>query len=106
MVLASLYTIKDHMEHPKEKVHEHYEMYKEEPIKKEIDDVLPAYQDFKELKRKYQLGEIEKAKVLKSFDVLLLQIRELIQILYRNSDMPEERERLSNIISEMSVGNI
>lgn len=69
-------------------------------------DVLPAYKRYKEVKRKYQLGNTTKEKVLLCMDKLTKEIKELIQIMYTNSDMPEERNKISEFIEDLNVGNI
>lgn len=75
-------------------------------VKKEADDVLPAYKKYKEIKRQFQLGDATKEKMLSAFDNLARELRELIQIIYRNTNTPEERERLQTLLDNMSVGNI
>lgn len=68
--------------------------------------VLPTYAVYKTEKRKYQLGEVTKERVLKSFDVFIREIKDFIGDLYRYSDMPEEREKINKMVNEIGVGNL
>lgn len=67
---------------------------------------LPAYTVYVENKRKYQQGDISKEKVLKNLETLSEEIKGFINRLYRNTDMPEERNILSKTIAEINVGNL
>lgn len=69
-------------------------------------NILPAYKNYIEIKRQYQQGVIAKENVLKNLEVLSDEIKDFIRRLYRNSDMPEERNILSKTIAEINVGNL
>ena len=47
-----------------------------------------------------------KEQVLRCMDKLTKEIKELIQIMYANTDMPEERNKISEFIEDLNVGNI
>lgn len=68
--------------------------------------ILPSYSVYVNTKRQYQQGEISKEKVLKNLETLSDEIKDFIKKLYRNSDMPEERNILSKTITEINVGNL
>lgn len=65
-------------------------------ITKETNDILPAYSLYIENKKKYQLKEITKEKMLDSFENLSNEIIDLINLIYRNTDTPEERKILND----------
>lgn len=67
-------------------------------IEKEIDDILPAYRQYVDIKTKYQLNQIDKESVVYSLSLVCREIQELIQILYSSTDMPLERIEIQNII--------
>lgn len=75
-------------------------------IKKETRDILPAYFRYIEIKRKYQLKEVTQEKVFDSLKSLTDEIKDLLKLIYRNTDTPEERKILNTLISEINVGNI
>lgn len=68
--------------------------------------ILPSYSAYVDTKRQYQQGEISKEKVLKNLEILSDEIKDFLKRLYRNSDMPEERNILSKTITEINVGNL
>ena len=67
----------------------------------ELDDILPCYRSYKEVKRKYQLGETGKEPVIDSFRLLCSEIREFIQTLFSGTDTPQEREQLKELLKEL-----
>lgn len=67
-------------------------------------NILPSYSAYVDTKRQYQQGEISKEKVLKNLETLSDEIKDFLKRLYRNSDMPEERNILSKTITEINVG--
>ena len=75
-------------------------------IAKETRDILPAYFAYVEAKRKYQLKEATEEKVLNSLTILSDEIKDLIKLIYRNTDSAEERKILNKLIDEINVGNI
>lgn len=74
-------------------------------IVKETKDVLPAYFFYVESKRKYQLKEITKEKMLDSFKVLNEELLDLINLIYRNTDTTEERELLKQFPQKINIDN-
>lgn len=70
-------------------------------IEKEIDDILPAYRQYVDIKTRYQLKQIDKESVIYSLNLVCREIEELIQILYSSTDMPLERIEIQNIIRNL-----
>ena len=68
--------------------------------------ILPSYDLFVKSKADFQRGDASKEKVLRHLDTLSREIKELIKMLYRNTDTPEEREKINKLINEINVGNI
>lgn len=89
--LASLYIVREYL-----KAYPHGE---EPQVEKELSDILPQYQQYKDIKRKYQMSEIAKEQVIKSINNVCSEIKEFFDILYRSTDMQEEREAITKIIS-------
>ena len=67
-------------------------------VEKELSDILPQYTMYCNIKRRYQLKEIGKERVLYAMDNLCTDISEFIHRLYSSTDMPEEREYLINML--------
>lgn len=86
--LAALYTVREHLKQP-------------DTVTQELDDILPKYQLYREVKRKYQLHELAESAVQLSIRDVCIEIKEFIQSLYSSSDMEEERIALNNMITEL-----
>lgn len=66
-------------------------------VENEIEDILPAYRKYVELKTKYQHGEATQEAVVKSINIVCREIYDLIKTLFSCSDMPLERIKIQNM---------
>lgn len=82
--LSSLYIIKRYYQN-------------EDVVVDEYNDILPSYQRFCEIKRKYQLNDASEDSIYRQLQLVCSEIREFLQTLYHNTDTQRER----NIIEEM-----
>ena len=73
----------------------------EQAVVKEYSDILPAYTDFCKTKRRYQLNEIAMQPVLRQLHHVCSEIVEFIEGLYNNTDTPEERQQITQMISQL-----
>lgn len=80
--LAALYKVRDEFD----------------KVKAEIDDILPAYKRYVEVKKNYQQGKASKDSVLDSQNLVCREIFDLIKTLYSCSDMPLERINVQNLV--------
>lgn len=87
--LASLYIVKDRLNQSNDNV------------TKELNDILPAYNIYRDVKRNYQLNGIDKSKVLQQLEFVCRELKEFICRLYSNSDSPEEREMILKTVKEL-----
>lgn len=71
---------------------------KGQEVIKEYSDILPQYKAYCETKRKYQMKETTERAVLDHMTNVCTEIKEFIATLYNNTEMPEEREKISGII--------
>lgn len=115
--LAVLYAIQDRLQKETEQPQNISRMCVAEPQEsveastksvntKTANVILPSYSVYVDTKRQYQQGEISKEKVLKNLEILSDEIKDFLKRLYRNTDMPEERNILSKTITEINVGNL
>lgn len=88
--LASLYIVVEHLS--KKQI---------DDTEKELNDILPAYHRYIEIKRKYQLGEISEGLVIQGIKNVCKEIQEFISTLYSCTDMPEERDYILNMIKSL-----
>ena len=94
--LASLYIIKEHFKQYPPVLRGLYD-----EIEDELNDIAPQYRTYCEIKREYQLGKTTKEAVIKSIKGVCKEIEEFLQLLYSNTDMPEEREQLKLLINKI-----
>lgn len=70
-----------------------------------MNDILPMYQEYCSVKREYQLGNIDKIKVINSMKNVCKEIDEFIKSLYSHTDMQEERNLLDKMITDLKSAN-
>lgn len=69
----------------------------------EYNDILPSYNKFCDLKRKYQLSEIPIDSVYKQLELLCVEISEFIEILYNNTDTQKERVIIKAMLQNITA---
>ena len=94
--LASLYIIKEHFKQYPLVLRGLYD-----EVEEELNDIAPQYKNYCDIKREYQLGKTTKEAVITSIKGVCKEIEEFLQILYSNTDMPEEREQLKLFINKI-----
>lgn len=65
----------------------------------ELYDIIPEYERYKRIKRKFQQHEISEDAVLSSIELVCKELCEFIQMLYCNTDMRKERIQIENVIT-------
>lgn len=98
--LASLYIVKQNIHQTEKSNTDDFKPVYDDVVK-EYSDILPAYSEYKEAKRQYQMNEISIRKVLKEMENVCEEIIEFIRILYSNSDVAEERQKIVDMISQL-----
>lgn len=68
--------------------------------------VLPTYFYYVQAKKSFQEGNVPKEKVIRTLDALSIEIKDFVKMLYRNTDIPEEREKISKLINDINIGNL
>lgn len=89
--LASLYIIKDY--HSKDTV--------QDEVTKELSDILPHYDIYCDKKREYQVNKVGEDVVLNALNIVCKEISEFMSVLYSSTDMPEERDKLVLLITDL-----
>ena len=67
-------------------------------VESELNDILPSYKKYCEIKRKFQLKELTEEAVYKALERVCKEINEFLHILYSNTDTEKEREILRSQI--------
>ena len=70
-------------------------------IRGEIEDILPAYTEYRQVKTQYQLNNLPDFVVVKTLKLLCQEIEEVINLLYSNTDMNKERRCIKQMISNL-----
>lgn len=68
---------------------------------KELSDILPSYLQYIDIKRKYQLHEVNDEALYLNMKELCREIQEFIRALYSGSDTQKERDMLRQLIKDM-----
>lgn len=91
--LASLYIVKEQLQNGN--------MPGINGLQAEINDILPAYNKYCEVKRKYQLNEISDDAVIYQLELVLQEIADLVCTIYRGTDMRKERRKIKETIEQL-----
>ena len=103
--LASLYIIQDRYNKTDTEIKNVEEEPKPDKVKQELSDILPQYQRYREIKRKFQLGEVTENAVLNSVDAVCREIKEFLRTLYGSTDMQEERDAIIKMVQSLVFEN-
>jgi len=93
--LASLYVVRDNMYRDTSVTSQNAHT----DVLKEYSDILSSYNEYCAIKRDYQLQKTTRDAVITEINIVCKEISEFIHILYSNSDMPEERDAIRNMIN-------
>ena len=100
--LASLYIVRDNLLHKQTETGEQKEESQlEDHVESELNDILPQYKTYCEVKRRYQLNEVTEKAVYTSMQDVCREIHEFISILYSSTDTTKEREMIKNLIDQL-----
>lgn len=93
--LSALYTVRNQL------LDKSQEKVTQDIVTDEIDDILPSYLQYVDIKRKYQFGNESKDNVLTYLKSVCSEIKDLVHVLYSGTDMPEERQLIQKMVKEM-----
>ena len=99
--LASLYIVREHLNRLNLNGGTHPKTCHTDEVVKELDEVLPQYHKYCETKRNYQLSNITKEPVIYQMKLLCKEIQDLIEIIYTNTDMAEERQIMEGTLKKL-----
>lgn len=87
--LAALYTVRDKLN--------------TDTVIEEYHDILPQYQHYVSVKRKYQLGELTDKAIIHSIDSVCQELFEFIQTMYSCTDTDIERTAIKAMINRLNA---
>ena len=81
--LASLYICRQYMNKPLNLM--------VSSTQKELEDILPYYMKYKDIKKRYHLNQTSEGEVIQGIKNVCREIQEFIETLYSGTDMNKER---------------
>lgn len=72
-------------------------------VEKELNDILPQYQLYREIKRKYQMQEVTESAVINSIYNVCKELSEFIHTLYSSTDTQAERDAIVDMIRQLNM---
>ena len=69
----------------------------------ELNDILPEYHKYIEVKKKYQLKQVTEEALIDAVKSVCKEIREFVLTIYNNTDMEKERKQIRFIIEDLST---
>ena len=70
---------------------------------KELDDIIPTYNRYIEIKREYQLGNVSETAVLHALELVCSEIQDLISTIYSGTDSYKERRILNKFLNALQT---
>ena len=74
---------------------------KPDSLEQELNDILPRYKEYCEVKRDYQLGKIPKDDIIISMRRVCKEVNEFLLSLYENTETAEERTMLKTMLKDV-----
>lgn len=93
MKLSALYNVRDRLSNAIQSV--------PDSLESELNDVLPQYKKYREIKRQYQMGKTTETDVTKAIQAVCKEILEFLLVLYRNTDTAFEREQILTMLNNV-----
>lgn len=88
--LSALYIVREHLKQPPD------------IVEKELNDILPCYKQYINIKRDYQTGRATDTLLVNSMESVCKEITEFIETLYNNTELFKERLKIEKMIKELS----
>ncbi len=70
---------------------------------RELNDILPAYRKYVEVKREFQLKNTDKTALIDSIQLVCKELQEFISTLYNNTECEECRNLIQNMIKSLDL---
>lgn len=71
-------------------------------IESELNDILPYYTKYRDIKRRYQMHQTTEGEVIKGIKDVCRELSEFIGILYSGTDMNKERMCIKHVLSQLN----
>ena len=91
--LSALLNVREHLQNVTQS--------KPDSLEQELNDILPQYKNYCEIKRQYQLGKVTDDSVVSAMRQVCKEVKEFLLILYQNTDTKIERTMIKNMVSDV-----
>ena len=92
--LASLYIVRDNLKQPVKTM--------VDGINNELQDILPYYIKYRDIKTQYQLGKTTEGEVIQGIKRVCKELAEFINALYSGTDMNKERLCIKDMLVQLN----
>lgn len=89
--LASLYIVSNSLKETED----------EDKVQSELEDILPYYVKYRNIKRRYQLHQALDSEVIQGIKNVCRELQEFIVTLYQHTDMHRERMCIKKMLSSL-----
>ncbi len=90
--LSALLNVREHLQNVTQS--------KPDSLEQELNDILPQYKNYCEIKRQYQLGKVTDDSVVSAMRQVCKEVKEFLLILYQNTDTKIERNMIKRMLEE------
>lgn len=74
---------------------------KPDSLEAELNDILPQYKNYCEVKRQYQMHKLSDDDIVIAMRKVCKEVKEFLLILYQNTDTKIERTMIKNMVSDV-----
>lgn len=74
---------------------------KPDALEQELNDILPRYKEYCNIKRDYQLGKLSEDDIIISMRRVCKEVKEFLLSLYENTETAQERTQLKTMLKEI-----
>lgn len=92
--LASLYIVHENLNSPLKPM--------VDGVNNELEDILPYYIKYRDIKRKYQFNQTTEGEVIQGMKKVCKELAEFIDALYSGTDMNKERLCIKNMLVQLN----
>lgn len=91
--LSALYIVRANMLHPLKS--------SAQSVEKELNDILPNYLIYIDVKRDYQMKKTTEGEVIRAIKTVCKELSEFIDTMYSSTDMNKERLCIKNMLKKL-----
>lgn len=91
--LSALINVRDYLQNSTQR--------KPDSLERELNDILPQYREYCNIKRGYQLGKLSDTDLIVAMRHVCKEIKDFLLLLYENTEIAQERTQLKAMLEEI-----